>query len=254
MTNKQLNITLTSEYPTNIENNDIIINFLGNLKEKTNIYYNPFNLFLDSNADRCIINFVNKIIEKYCYIYKVDNNFFEEEHLLISLFLYLYHYAESELENIVNVARLLRMSYINEYYEEFISDLDRLFEKIEKEDPDSSAVEYYTTWTLLDSIAKKRIVGRCLTIISVLNIHDTEAQNKKWLELDDIFSANNITIIVSEFDKASLLNAELFLYQIKYLDSLLKTKTGRIEDIERILAEITASKCDCKEYFAEFLP
>ena len=107
-------------------------------------------------------------VEKYTNINKTSKT------LLTAIISYLFHYCGIEIQNISYIMKMVRSSKIDEDYKDHLTNLDYIFNHLEKKNPNSFACNQYKTYTC-----------------------DFSSQNYPIVELNDIFkyceyeSANN---------------------------------------------------------------
>ena len=183
--------------------------------------YNPFLGFGD-NIDIDIYS--RTLIENY---HKILTGRKAEEyrsyHLINSLFSYLYECTEQNVQTTNNIIRLIRIANIDDVDTSSKSSIDRLFDAVEKDEPDSFVVAQYHDFR--DTTSKHLInetLSECMNIIQSLSPQPRTNYNLEtmdtWINIKNILKEKYaVYIIVSPFDKTSIFKAQMFLWQLNCL-------------------------------------
>jgi len=136
--------------------------------------YNPFNYIRD---DLGVLMLVNCLIKNTTPPGKGGGDPFWEKSetaLLQALIFYLIKYRPKEERNFTSVMKLLRAAEVDENNPSTKSPLDRLFDQVERTDPDSIALKSYRTFKMGAGKTLKSILISCAVRLTVFNMKEIE--------------------------------------------------------------------------------
>lgn len=160
--------------------------------------YNPFNYIRNDPGVLMMIN---------CLIQNTNNGktggdpFWEKSEmaLLQALCFYLVHYCPKHQQNFTSVMKLLRAAEVDENNANKKSQLDRLFDKVAEEDPDSIALKQYLTFKMGAGKTLKSILISCSVRLTVFNMKEIENLTRQdTIELDKMGGTYQHEIVEGE--------------------------------------------------------
>lgn len=136
--------------------------------------YNPFNYIRDDLGVLMLINCLIKNTNKEGQT--GGDPFWEksETALLQSLMFYLIKYRPKEEQNFTSVMKLLRAAEVDENNPNVKSALDRIFDEVERKDPNSIALKQYKTFKMGAGRTLKSILISCSVRLTVFNMKEIE--------------------------------------------------------------------------------
>lgn len=136
--------------------------------------YNPLNYIRD---DLGVLMLVNCLIKNTTPPGKGGGDPFWEKSetaLLQALIFYLIKYRPKVEQNFTNVMKLLRAAEVDENNPNAKSKLDRLFDEVARNDPNSIALKQYTTFKMGAGKTLKSILISCAVRLTVFNMREIE--------------------------------------------------------------------------------
>lgn len=119
----------------------------------------------DTDIMKIVTDFIKNTTDKQAQ--KGEQFWQDAERTLMQAFLlYLYHEAPSWEQNFGMIPTLLRYMVINEEDENYVSPLDRLFNELEKRDPEHIAVQ---SWKLIRNSPAKTLKSIKITMVARIN-------------------------------------------------------------------------------------
>ena len=152
---------------------DIRVLNLVNLSESDG--YNPFRYLRDEkDALRLVNNLIHSTTPKNS---QASDPFWEksETALLQAIILMLFQEAPEYEQNFSTVMRVLEYAEVKEEDEEYESPLDKLFQAIEKENPNSVAVRQYKVFKLAAGKTAKSILVSTAVRLAAFNLPQLQA-------------------------------------------------------------------------------
>ena len=204
--------------------------------------YNPFNYIRD---DLGVLMMINCLIKNT----NPDGShggdpFWEksETALLQALCFYLIKYRPKSEQNFTTVMKLLRAAEINEQNPNAKSHLDRLFEEVEKTDPNSIALKQYRTFKMGAGKTLKSILISCSVRLTVFNLHQIESlTNRDTIDLATMGEGKKaLFVIIPAADSTynflvSMMYSQLF--ETLYYVAETQSKNKRLESHIRFLLD-----------------
>lgn len=212
--------------------------------------YNPFNYIRD---DLGVVMMIKCLIKNTTPPgQKAGDPFWEksEEALLQALCFYLVHHREKKYHNFSTVMRLLRLAEVDEKNPSFKSPLDKLFDDVEKADPNSIALKQYKTFKMGAGKTLKSILISCSVRLTVFNLNQIEnLTGKDTIELDKMGEGKKaLYVIIPSADSTynflvSMMYSQLFetLYfmaETQYENNRLKSRVRFLLDEFANIGEI----------------
>lgn len=144
-------------------------------------HWNPFAYF-DKDVD--ILSFVNSLVENTNKGQKGGDPFWDNASVLLfnSVFFYLKERCNPEDRNLLNVKRLIKLAAVNENDDSFESTLDKMMNNLEKENPNSKAVEFYKEFKKGANDTLKSIIITCLSRLNFIGLDEVD----QMLAYDDM--------------------------------------------------------------------
>ena len=144
-------------------------------------HWNPFAYF-DKDVD--ILSFVNSLVENTNKGQKGGDPFWDNASVLLfnSVFFYLKERCNLEDRNLLNVKRLIKLAAVNENDDSFESTLDKMMNNLEKENPNSKAVEFYKEFKKGANDTLKSIIITCLSRLNFIGLDEVD----QMLAYDDM--------------------------------------------------------------------
>ena len=136
--------------------------------------YNPFDYIRD---DLGVVMMIKCLIKNTTPAgQKAGDPFWEksEEALLQALCFYLVHHRPKKYRNFTTVMQLLRAAEIDEKNPSYKSALDKMFDDVEKVDPNSIALKQYKTFKMGAGKTLKSILISCSVRLTVFNLRQIE--------------------------------------------------------------------------------
>lgn len=136
--------------------------------------YNPFNYIRD---DLGVLMMINCLIKNTNPAGQSTSDPFWEKSetaLLQALCFYLIKYRPKHEQNFTSVMKLLRAAEINEQNPNAKSKLDKIFDEVEKNDPNSIALKQYQTFKMGAGRTLKSILISCSVRLTVFNLRQIE--------------------------------------------------------------------------------
>ena len=136
--------------------------------------------------------------------------------LLNACILYVLKHRPKEDQNFSSVMKLLRAAEVDENNPNAKTVLDKLFEEVEREDPDSAALKQYRIFRLGSGRMANIIAMRCLMGLNVFNLEKVDAFTKTdTLELDRMSQDKTVLFILPsiQYDEFDLF-ADMLLFQL----------------------------------------
>lgn len=136
--------------------------------------YNPFNYVRDDLGVLMLINCLIKNTNKEGQ--SGGDPFWEksETALLQALMFYLIKYRPKEEQNFTSIMKLLRAAEVDENNPNVKSPLDRIFDEVQKRDPNSIALKQYMTFKMGAGKTLKSILISCSVRLTVFNMKEIE--------------------------------------------------------------------------------
>ena len=136
--------------------------------------YNPFNYVRDDLGVLMLINCLIKNTNKDGQ--SGGDPFWEksETALLQALMFYLIKYRPKEEQNFTSIMKLLRAAEVDENNPNVKSPLDRIFDEVQKRDPNSIALKQYMTFKMGAGKTLKSILISCSVRLTVFNMKEIE--------------------------------------------------------------------------------
>lgn len=151
------------------------------IKNWSGNHWNPFNYF---EKDTDILSFVSSLIENTNKGQKGGDPFWDNASLLLfnAVFFYLKEKCNPEDRNLINVKTMIKLAAVSEDDEGFESTLDIMMNNLEKENPESKAVEFYKEFKKGAGKTLKSIIITCLSRLNFIGLEEID----KMLAYDDM--------------------------------------------------------------------
>lgn len=189
-------------------------------------HYNPFMYIYDDQDIEILVNTLIKNTTPPDQ--KGGDPFWEksETALLVALIAYLFHYTNKDCQNFSNVMRLMRAAEVDENDASAKSVLDKMFDTIEEQDPESFAVKQYKTFKMGAGKTLKGILISCAVrlqafdLVPVANLTNTDD-----IDLDSIGDEKTaLFVIIPTGDNtfqflASMMYSQLFRQMYRYSEN-----------------------------------
>lgn len=178
-------------------------------------HWNPF-VYFDKDVD--ILSFVNSLIENTNKGQKGADPFWDNASILLfnAVFFYLKENCNLEERNLLNVKRLIKLAAVNEDDDSYKSTLDIMMENLEKEKPESKAVEYYKEFKKGAGKTLKSIIITCLSRLNFIGLDEVD----KMLSSDDMeiqnigYEKTVLYIIIPDDDNSFNFLSSMFVDQL----------------------------------------
>lgn len=210
-------------------------------------HYNPFNYIA---GDKDIEILVTTLISNTTPPDKNGGDPFWEKSetaLLVALIAYLYHYCDKKLQNFSNVMKLMRHADIDENDSSSKSDLDKIFDLVESEDPNSFAVKQYKTFKMGAGKTLKGILISCAVRLQAFDLEDVaNLTDTDDIDLDSVGDEKTaLFVIIPTGEKtfnflASMMYSQLFQRLYGYCEGPAKFGTVIMDSDEQIVKTFRA--------------
>ena len=215
--------------------------------------YNPFNYIRD---DLGVVMMIKCLIKNTTPPgQKSGDPFWEksEEALLQALCFYLVHHRDKKYHNFSTVMKLLRLAEVDERNPSFKSPLDKLFDDVEKADPNSIALKQYKTFKMGAGKTLKSILISCSVRLTVFNLSQIESlTGKDTIELDKMGEGKKaLYVIIPSADSTynflvSMMYSQLF--ETLYYMAETQYKKNRLKSRVRFLMDEFANIGEVPEF------
>ena len=227
-------------------------------------HYNPFN-YIHGNKDIEIL--VTTLISNTTPPdQKSSEPFWEKSEtvLLVALIAYLYNYTAKSAQNFSNVMRLMRAADVDENDSSAKSPLDYIFEKVEKADPDSFAVNQYKTFKKGAGKTLKSILISCLVRLQAFDLPEVaDLTDTDDIDLDSVGDEKTaLFVIIPTGEKtfnflASMMYSQLFQRTYGYCENTAEFSQLIIDSDRQVwktfraesAADKTRARAEAESYF-----
>lgn len=178
------------------EKNKYRIKVFNTINFKKSMHYNPF-VYLHSEKD--ILKLVTTLMANTKGEGNPSDPFWEKsERLLYTALIGIIHYeAPEEEKNFKTLIEFLDSMEVREDDEKFLNAVDRMFQRLEKRDPDHFAVRQYHKYKLAAGKTAKSILVSCGARMAPFDIEEVrEITSYDELELDTIGDKKTILFLV----------------------------------------------------------
>ena len=165
-----------------------------------------------------------------------------EEALLQALCFYLIHHRPKKYHNFTTVMSLLRAAIVDEQHPNAKSTLDRMFDDVEKVDPNSIALKQYKTFKMGAEKTLKSILISCSVRLTVFNLQQIESLTcRDTIELEKMGEGKKaLFVIIPSADSTynflvSMMYSQLF--ETLYYIAETKTSNKRLPSRVRFLLD-----------------
>ncbi|HGI4175248.1 TPA: VirD4-like conjugal transfer protein, CD1115 family [Streptococcus agalactiae] len=209
--------TIVIECGKMLEDNGYEIKILNTINFKKSMKYNPF-AYLRSEKD--ILKLVQTIIANTKGEgEKAGEDFWVKAEKLYytALIAYIYYEAPVEEQNFTTLLDMIDASEVREEDETYMNPVDRLFEALEKKDPNHFAVRQYKKYKLAAGKTAKSILISCGARLAPFDIQELrDLMSEDELELDTLGDRKTaLFVIISDTDDTfnfvvSIMYSQLF--------------------------------------------
>ena len=209
--------TLINECGKMLYDNDYEIKVLNTINFKKSMKYNPF-AYIKSEKD--ILKLVQTIIANTKGEgEKAGEDFWVKAEKLYytALIAYIYYEAPVEEQNFTTLLDMIDASEVREEDETYMNPVDRLFEALEKKDPNHFAVRQYKKYKLAAGKTAKSILISCGARLAPFDIKELrDLMSEDELELDKTGDRKTaLFVIISDTDDTfnfvvSIMYSQLF--------------------------------------------
>lgn len=184
-----------------LEQNGYKIKILNTINFKKSMKYNPFS-YIRSEKD--ILKLVTTLIANTKGDGKGGDDFWVKAETLLytALIGYIYYQAPEEEQNFNTLIEFINASEVREDDESYKNPVDKLFEQLEKEEPDHFAVRQYAKYKLAAGKTAKSILISCGARLAPFDIKELrDLTEYDELELDNLGDKKTaLFFIISDTD------------------------------------------------------
>ena len=250
--------TLIGETGNAFLKNGYRIKVFNTINFKKSMHYNPFEHI---HSEKDILKLVTTLIANTKGEGKANDEFWEKAERLLytALIGYIHYEAPPQEQNFNTLLAMLNSMEVREEDEEFKNAVDRLFEKLEKRDPNHFAVRQYAKFKIAAGKTLKSILVSCGARLSPFDISELrEITSYDELELDTLGDKRTILyLIMSDTDPTfnfliSMIYTQLFNLLCEKADDVYHGRLpvhvrclideaaniGQIPNLEKLMATI----------------